>query len=372
MAFFTFGYFYAQYQVASSIQHQLSEKLNQKVGSEILQGLNSKDEESARLFRQINGDLQTVYFSNNLFLSPVTAFITNQTRDGINPNKIIYVDLPKIKTQLKFYLEYQIIGLNLLIASSVIAGLAVIAIFMLPVPVNQQTKTLRDKFLAFKLTQQQAINCAKQYQTLNAMQQQVFDFLAENQINILSIADLLSWCADKKEIKTWHAHHFAWFCCALKKNPDDLNRAFAIACSENSIEFDAQSQALKIHGLTIQLAKTPFLYYLWYAKHKLDSDGWILNPATNQPSQPLANSLIDLMETYNGHAKAVNDLKSFGLKAKTIDQNRNKIKQELTAYLGDELAESYLFESRRDSKTQRYWYRLNCPENMIKIQELTI
>jgi len=49
------------------------------------------------------------------------------------------------------------------------------------------------------------------------------------------------------------------------------------------------------------------------------------------------------------------------------DQNRNKIKDCMTAILGEDLAENFLFESKRDFNTGRYSYRLALKVDKINI-----
>jgi len=55
-----------------------------------------------------------------------------------------------------------------------------------------------------------------------------------------------------------------------------------------------------------------------------------------------------------------------GLKGKTLDQNRNKIKTELQRVL-EGLACDYLFDSERDERTARYRYSLKLPASKLKL-----
>lgn len=158
--------------------------------------------------------------------------------------------------------------------------------------------------------------------------------------------------------------------CFIKIFPflQDVPKALEFAVHPNTLTIDTKRQCICIKGHKIQLSKTPFIYYLWYAKQKLtDNEGWILNPSPNRPEKTAAQSLIKIMQNLNGHAKALNDLSEVGLKAKTLDQNRNKIKQEILSCLPEPIAEPYLFETRRDPRTQRYFYRLKADKNQIKI-----
>ncbi|MBY6063697.1 hypothetical protein [Pseudidiomarina sediminum] len=145
-------------------------------------------------------------------------------------------------------------------------------------------------------------------------------------------------------------------------------RAKQIATSNNTLEFSPANHQLSIHGMPITLSKTPYFYYLWYAQRRLAASvpgGWHLNPSQLQADTRSAQELIALMRCFKGHTKAINDLESNDLRAKTLDRNRNKIKEELTAVLGEELAADYLFDAERDPRTNRFKYRLKvAPENI--------
>ena len=93
----------------------------------------------------------------------------------------------------------------------------------------------------------------------------------------------------------------------------------------------------------------------------------MLNPITTKADHELAAELIDLMEQYGGHGKAINDLARNGLTAKKLDQNRNKIKDEMIAALGEELASPFLFEGQREQTSLRYLYRIQAPKEKFKI-----
>lgn len=158
-----------------------------------------------------------------------------------------------------------------------------------------------------------------------------------------------------------------WFDRALSLNGGDCDAALAVAHAQHQLVFDIVSQQVQVHGVAIKLAKTPFFYYLWYAQLRQQGEGWLLNPPVNRPDREGSESLTALMEAHGGHAKSINDLRENGLRAKTLDQNRNKIRDELVSALGEELANAYLFESERDLKSGRYRYRLQLSVPQIKI-----
>ncbi|HBN15437.1 MAG: hypothetical protein CMQ46_09420 [Gammaproteobacteria bacterium] len=144
--------------------------------------------------------------------------------------------------------------------------------------------------------------------------------------------------------------------------------ALAIVRADDAMVFDHASHTVHIHGLAVTMSKTPYFYFAWYARARSsgENQGWILNPATDRPMQDECESLLTMMENHDGHQKAINDLRNNGLRAKTLDQNRNKIKDELTTQLGEALAAHYLFEARRDLRSGRYSYRLACNPEKIK------
>ena len=160
-----------------------------------------------------------------------------------------------------------------------------------------------------------------------------------------------------------------WLQTALKHHPGDLNSALQIACSPDELTLYPQQNRITLHGLSLQLPVTPFLYYLWYAQlRKQQADqGWFINPPTNRPDHENARRIAALMSHWGGHGKAINDLSSHGLKAKTLDQNRSKIKDELVSAVGEELAAPYLFEAERDPASGRSRYRISLPPEQINI-----
>ncbi|WP_257275784.1 MULTISPECIES: hypothetical protein [unclassified Endozoicomonas] len=116
---------------------------------------------------------------------------------------------------------------------------------------------------------------------------------------------------------------------------------------------------------TLEMSKTPFFYYYWYAKRSLDGLPAYINPCSTRPDTDKGHELAQIMRSYRGHARAINELEQHGLKARTLDQNRNKIKEEMRAHFGD-LAQAYLFVKSRDQKTGRYQHALMDDNFLIK------
>ncbi|WP_299595371.1 hypothetical protein [uncultured Microbulbifer sp.] len=159
-----------------------------------------------------------------------------------------------------------------------------------------------------------------------------------------------------------------WFEQALPLCHGDTDSALACAEMNDQLVFDCQRLEIRARGIPIKLPKTPFFYYLWYAQRRQQGEGWVLNPPVNRPDREGAVSLIALMAENGGHARSINDLRENGLRAKTLDQNRNKIRDELVSALGENLAAPYLFESERDLKSGRYRYRLALGAAFVNIQ----
>ncbi len=153
----------------------------------------------------------------------------------------------------------------------------------------------------------------------------------------------------------------SWCLLGLERQPGDLAAALELAEARDSARIDLGAMTLHLRGLPVPLTGTPFFYYAWYARQREAGEGWVTNPASNRPDLAVGAEIAALMSAHGGHGRAINDLEQAGLKARTLDQNRNKIKDEIVAVLGEELATNYLFETDRheDGIHQRYRLRLD-------------
>jgi len=145
----------------------------------------------------------------------------------------------------------------------------------------------------------------------------------------------------------------------------DLDLALVCAQAEDTVDIDLSKACLKIHGVEVVIAKTPFFYYVWYLLKRQEGDGWVTNPPANRPDIKQGKQLAELMSRYGGHARALDELENTGLKAKTVDQNRSKVKELLIDVLGEELAQRYLFQSEKDALSGRMRYRIALPAHSI-------
>ncbi|WP_111497002.1 hypothetical protein [Marinobacter bohaiensis] len=162
----------------------------------------------------------------------------------------------------------------------------------------------------------------------------------------------------------------AWFLWALTHHAGDAEAALAVARRDDHLAFDLERAEVRVRGSAVALPRTPLFYYLWYARQRCeggsDGDGWYANPPSNRPDRAAGRWLADFMAAHDGHAKAINDLRENGLRSKTLDQNRNRIKDELIQRFGESLAAPYLFESERVSTRAQSRYRLALPASAIE------
>jgi hypothetical protein len=149
-----------------------------------------------------------------------------------------------------------------------------------------------------------------------------------------------------------------------------LEEALKIATAENTPEIDLTRMQLLLRGIPVPVSGTPLFYYAWYAFARLRDDGWITNPASNRPDMTAGEQLAALMLRHHGHARAINDLEQSGLKARTLDQNRSKIKDDIVAVLGDVCAEPFLFDVSKHADGVRLRYRLLAEPALIHIATL--
>lgn len=141
---------------------------------------------------------------------------------------------------------------------------------------------------------------------------------------------------------------------------EPISLSMQLNCSDYSVVINQQS---------VSLTKTQFLYLLWYAQKRKEgiNEGWILNPHADNPCQQGAQELLQLMLLHNGHQRAINELTKYGLRAKTLDQNRNKIKDVYSSTQVCDKAKIVLFDSLRDAKTGRYMHRLAFSADVVII-----
>lgn len=252
----------------------------------------------------------------------------------------------------------------LLSTRALLALLCVGLISLVPAPVTATQMSWRDALVAADLSAEDATRCATILAAVDIAG--LAQFLQWLQDTALAPAHLAALFADSRFVQL-STQQQAWCRCALRQNPEH-EHALQIALSPATLCFDSKNWSVTIHGLAISLSKTPWFYYLWYAylRGSNTHDGWLLNPAVNRPEQSSGLFISTLMSAHGGHNRAIKELQENGLRAKTLDQNRNKLKEELLAVIDADLSNEFLFETNRDKKTARYAYRLGIRAERIQ------
>lgn len=185
----------------------------------------------------------------------------------------------------------------------------------------------------------------------------------ETKLNSQFAIELVEKCRGNKLDNT----QLAWLLFAAEKFPNQAQQVLEIALGEDELRLQLSTGKVWVRGIELTLSITPMLYYYWYASQRKSTEqGWVLNPASNKPNTEYGAQLQQLMLQGPGHKKAITDVEQ-GAKAKTLDQNRSKIRDELTQQLGPELAKHYLFECHKDVKTNRFYYRIMTAPSQIKL-----
>lgn len=254
------------------------------------------------------------------------------------------------------------------VALSLPFGLAMLALFIAaqilpPLPPGQ--RQIFDRLIASGISRDRALELSHQQRLYSPTQQQALALLLARGCDPLEALRSVS----GRQLNS--ADCLQWLALALDLLPGQSSAALDIAEAPPHLHFDTGQMRVWAHGVEIGLPATPYFYYLWYAGRRNDQNdddgGWFVNPPSNRPDHDSAKELSELMESLGGHQKAINDLQEKGLRAKTLDQNRSKIKDEVTRLLGEQLAAPYLFELERDHRTARSKYRLAALPQHIQI-----
>jgi len=310
-----------------------------------------------------------IHLINNVFLSSL-SFSSKpvNTSERIKNNlHFIEWDYPGGTIEVRFALSFSYHWLMIMLMAMVITLFLLTLEVLLPSKNNQLKKQLHNNLSRFgydPLQVKELINFTDKNPSYLKQIKRL------NKESSLTFGDLI-WLLENEHLKTLVEDKFCWFIIAINQK-HTVEDAMNIAEQDDSIIFDIQHQQVIIHGLKIQFPKTPLFYYFWYAKRKIEGlDGYI-NPLQNKPDIENGVKLAKIMESYQGHQRAINDLTTIGLKGKTLDQNRNKIKDELQKTLGSDIAKAYLFDCIRDTKTARYKYAISLPSSAITLQSNAI
>lgn len=356
--------------------------LQQQLDSQLLPQLVSTDgrrldqySSDESLLEQINRDLALVPVTSQLpVIRQCSAKLDNLHGEVSESDPDLSLTSPDGHYVFDFQVDCQPDYVGWISVQGLLMGFLLVAVWLLPKPLSEQENGWLDllreqqpelnpmqvRVLIQRLEQLESANQELAKRLMTLLPQPVEHWLA-------LVESLNSVTANELVEGQWK-----WLKFALTRCTGNVQNALEIARAEPRLTFDLECKQLSIHGLPVELPITPFLYYLWYARlRKFDSStesgGWLLNPPTNRPDTTQGEALADLMEELGGHGRAINDLRAQGLKAKSLDQNRGRIKDELTRQLGEELVTPYLFDSERDPASGRLKHRIALPAGQIEV-----
>ncbi|GAB3270139.1 hypothetical protein [Parahaliea aestuarii] len=263
----------------------------------------------------------------------------------------------------------------LLASQGALTGLVAALLLALPAPLSARRRAYVDALRTAGASRRQALRATAAVDDLSDSQIQLLDALlaqaGDGGLNPQMQA--FRW-AGSVRAQALTAAQLPWFLRALQLFEGDAERALAVALAPAQLVFHPRDCRVSVHGLDLRLPSTPFIYYLWYARRRLrdgagDAGGWFANPPSNRADHEGAAEVLALMEAYEGHGKAARDLREKGLRSRTLDQNRSKVKEHLTGLLGEELAADFLFEGERDARTARSRYRIVTDAAQIRVDE---
>lgn len=359
------AYLTALQKLGTELKHQLPEVVNKAL--EDHHGFQQKV--VPYLLEQLNADLALIPIQPASLLISHCSAALSQIGEGAAPK-----DSQAMQWLSGTHQRFASVELQCTVNSAGIAVIATLVMLLLvgllwfvPAPVSMQ----REKFIA------KAVQSGADIAEALALSVPLQGVVAEQRLLFLnqlleqhfSFADAMALALCSSE--HWDPHcDLQWLKLGWRTYPTDCAKAFQIAKAPAVLEFQLSDSCIVVHGIQIELPRTPLLYYYWYASQRLKTaEGWVLNPASNKPDQLLAQDIIVLMEQWQGHKKAIQDLQEQGLKAKTLDQNRSKIRDELVSVLGPELAHPYLFDSQKSVRTGRFSYRLMTAPELVVLEQ---
>lgn len=261
-----------------------------------------------------------------------------------------------------------------LLAAGLLAGVFALIQHLIPPPLTAAHRRWINYLVGHGYSNQDTFDIIQAFDpsslTLSATQvellEQLHDSEAQNFGRVLRlVTDSRVGHLDKSQVE--------WLLLGLKSHGlDGMENAMALATSEDVLEINLEEGQIRVHGLSVALGKTPLFYYAWYCRQRLAGDGWLSNPASNRPDKEAGQRLAEFMWQYGGHGKAISDLEQFGLKAKTLDQNRSKIKDEMAAALGEQLAARYLFDAEKHPDGVRMRYRIRVSTDQIRFLDTSV
>ncbi|MGL6312904.1 hypothetical protein [Vibrio sp. WXL103] len=326
-----------------SVEHQLKRQFEQQSEGiiEASKSYATTDELFEHLMNSINRDLPPVEHSAR-FIPLISATEVTLERVDYPAMSTSYdvsfvLDNQPVGAVMGFKHRYQLFGvLGYIIVSGLVVALMVAWV------------------RRARVERQLAINPTAPAVELNLLGTSIVDQVPSSQRDALK-SQLTTMTDTQMEWLKWGLDKFA---CS--------DKAMQVALADDGVHFDLVNKQLLIRGIEIAVPKTPFFYYYWYALRKRQQQTAYTNPANNKPDRVTGKELADIMDKYGGIDRTIEELNTVGMRAKNLDLNRNKIKERLTAELGD-LARFYLFESQRDPRVARYQYQLAISADNISV-----
>lgn len=377
-----------------SFKAEIKQQLQQKLAPELTQAFKQHMfdvEYKSVVINNINQQLavmdntSSLSFISNYSFTAQALFLTNYNDSFFyNPLAHQLTNLSTVYTHWSFGLEpktakltvnYTINWLLLITISTGMAFITTLFLLALPKPESIHAKYWLHTLKTLKIEHNKAKKLSQQLEGINADQHNWLTTLLNAFINKphllqqVNIEDLVLWLVENNYIKKQNlerennnikALSHEKFITALTQPAINFEQAYQLAKEPSTLSFNMKRFTINANGVEIKLAKTPFFYYVWYAYLRVNEpqSGWLINPSITHPDLQSAKSILTLMKDNHGHNKSINELENHGLRAKTLDQNRNKIKESFIAPLGETLSEPYLFEFLRDTRTGRFKYRL--------------
>lgn len=354
------------------LQLFVKQKLIEKIRPKLQQTYYSQIDElsmSASIMQRINLDLQKVQVNSPLKTIEACSIELVSLNDKIIKQGHMQIEWlfgnDQYLAQAKF--DCQTNWPRLILTSLIFASLLLVVWLFAPKPRSKTQQMLIEQALEAGSSTPEAQKIAQNLEEHLRHLAPIVEYCQQNNLEIDTRA-LLLWLCEHRTLRL-SEYQIHWFCKVSQLFSNDFDKALTTALLEDNLRFHPETTTIAIRDIDIKLSKTPFYYLLWYAQYKATNinHGWFINPATDKPDTLHSHQIVNLMRRFNGHAKAINELEKNGLRAKTLDQNRNKIKDEISAILGDDITPNFLFELERDIQTSRFKYRLK-----LKVQQINL
>jgi hypothetical protein len=371
------AFFISQLFFKSEITKQLHTQLAPKLAEAFQQHMFDKHYK-VLVKRNINQQLAFIKDASYLSVIKEYSLTVEALFSAKNQNNLHTVYIPWCfglkEANAKLSIDYYFNWWLLIILSCSVSFFALLALFSLPKPTSSIYKNWLFIICKLNITEDVAKHLSQKLEQNTEAQNLWLMTLLESFTDTselpkhIQIDALIIWFIETQP-QSLNKVSQTTFKAAIMQTNITFDQAYKLVKEPSTLLFNIKSFSITVNGFEIKLAKTPFFYYLWYASLRVNNvqSGWLINPSINTPDIQSAKSLLLLMKEYKGHSKSINELENHGLRAKTLDQNRNKIKDTLIDQLGEELSLPYLFDLLRDTRTGRFQYRLKLDPDFIQL-----